>query len=202
MSTVSRVPKLAWFVIGVVVTALVIPTAAGAKGLLKLVGIEGSNGNQVSVTAAGQLKTAAASPSSFYQDTSVPIFGAECTTAPCTSPWYPIAAASSTSALVVTVVHVEQRDVYATQLNLVVYNTSNCGGGGGSATVGTYGQTIGFSGGALFPGRDDPLDPGLVIPVGDALCAQASFGQNVPSAVIADASASGYSIPAAAALAP
>ncbi len=59
-------PKAGWFVAGVAVAILLIPTAAGAKAVLKYTGIEGTSGNQADVTSAGQLQTAVAGPAAAY----------------------------------------------------------------------------------------------------------------------------------------
>ena len=42
MSKIKNMPGMAWLVIGVLTTLLVVPTTAYAAGALKFIGIEGS----------------------------------------------------------------------------------------------------------------------------------------------------------------
>lgn len=68
MSKFKSIPKFGWFVVGVAVTALVVPTSvAAAGGVLKFVGIEGANANKADVTAAQQLLTTEAPPPSYQE---------------------------------------------------------------------------------------------------------------------------------------
>ena len=62
-------PKFGWFVVGVAVTALVVPTSVAAAGgvLNFIVGIEGANANKADVTAAQQLLTTEAPPPSYQE---------------------------------------------------------------------------------------------------------------------------------------
>ena len=52
MSRLKSMPRFAWLVIGVCVTALVLPSAAYASGALTFVGIKGTSTNKADVTAA------------------------------------------------------------------------------------------------------------------------------------------------------
>jgi hypothetical protein len=66
MIKIRKMPAFGWFVIGVLATLVVVPTAAyAAAAALKFTGIEGTSGNQADVTSAHQLLTAEASPSQF-----------------------------------------------------------------------------------------------------------------------------------------
>jgi hypothetical protein len=65
MSKIGNMPGMAWLVIGVLVTLLVIPTTAYAAGALKFTGIEGTSTNKADVTSAGQLLTTEAKPTSY-----------------------------------------------------------------------------------------------------------------------------------------
>ncbi len=65
MSRLKNMPRFAWLVIGVCITALVLPTAAYASGGLTFTGIKGTSGNKADVTAGTQLLTAEAAPSAF-----------------------------------------------------------------------------------------------------------------------------------------
>ena len=65
MSRLKSMPRFVWLVIGVCVTALVLPSAAYASGALTFVGIKGTSTNKADVTAASQLLTTEAAPSAF-----------------------------------------------------------------------------------------------------------------------------------------
>lgn len=71
MSKFKNMPGFAWLVIGVCVTALVLPSAAYATGVLKQVGIEGTSGQKANVTAAGQILATETPPASYesYENT-------------------------------------------------------------------------------------------------------------------------------------
>jgi hypothetical protein len=62
MSKIRSMPKASWFVAGVAVAVLLIPTTVGAVAVITYNGIEGSNGNQAQVTGGGQLLTPEALP--------------------------------------------------------------------------------------------------------------------------------------------
>lgn len=53
MSRLRNSPRAAWFVAGVCVAALLVPTTVGAVVALKYTGIEGSSTNKADVTGAG-----------------------------------------------------------------------------------------------------------------------------------------------------
>lgn len=65
MSKVRNMSGVAWLVIGVSVTTLIMPTAAFAAGITWS-GIEGQNKNKADVTSAGQLMTSPADVSSSF----------------------------------------------------------------------------------------------------------------------------------------
>jgi hypothetical protein len=71
-------PQLGWFVAGVAVAVLLIPTAVGAKAALKFTGIEGTSSNQADVTSAGQLLTTEATPANLQTDSASIDPGFEC----------------------------------------------------------------------------------------------------------------------------
>jgi len=83
MSKLKNMPGAAWLVIGVCVTALVLPSAAYAAGALKFTGIEGTNGttaslNRVGVSSAGQVLTSEADATSLEFDAQSVSQGFEC----------------------------------------------------------------------------------------------------------------------------
>jgi hypothetical protein len=57
MSRIKRMPKLGWFILGIAVAVLLLPsTTAVAKTALKFTGIEGISGNQADVNTSHQLQ--------------------------------------------------------------------------------------------------------------------------------------------------
>ena len=77
MSRFKNVPGVAWLLIGVCGTALVVPSAAFAAGALTFTGIEGKNTNKADATSANQLMTSAASPGSFVDFLLAPSCGVD-----------------------------------------------------------------------------------------------------------------------------
>jgi len=67
MSKIRNMPRIAWLIIGVPLTMLVVPTTADAAGALKFTGIEGTSTNKADMSPAGQLLTASADPGQFFQ---------------------------------------------------------------------------------------------------------------------------------------
>jgi hypothetical protein len=66
MSRIKNMSRMGWFIVGVGITVLLMPSVAVAAGL-KFTGIEGTSDNKADVSPAGQLLTTAA-PSSAYED--------------------------------------------------------------------------------------------------------------------------------------
>jgi hypothetical protein len=56
MSRIKNMSRAGWFIIGVVIAVLLVPSVAVAAGL-KFTGIEGTNGNKATVDGDGQLQT-------------------------------------------------------------------------------------------------------------------------------------------------
>ncbi len=176
MSRIKNMSRAGWIVTGVVAALVLVPTAAVA--VTNAVIIKGSpSGIKANVSAAGQLLTATANPSSFFQSQDVFLGSA----------YSPVATPPAGLALVVTTIHV---DVYADPSpgsNQVVAFDVQLGTTCSQGTqVGSYSQIIN-------PGSleevDVPLEPGLGIPAGDALCGLVS------GSVGAEASVSGYTVP-------
>lgn len=177
MSKIKNMSRAGWIVTGVVAALVLVPTVAVAASTV--VNIKGSpSGNKADVTGAGQLLTATANPSSFFQNISQ-ILSTDGLTQVATPP--------TGFALVVTTIHV---DVYSDPspgpgqaVAFLVETGTTCSG----SIVGSYAQDIN-------PGTvgeiDVPLAPGLGIPSGDALC-----GTSAGGSVEADASVSGYTVP-------
>ncbi len=153
---------------------MLVPTVAVAA--TTVVSIKGNpSGNKADVSPAGQLLTTTADPSSFFQSASQDLSGSSTF----------VATPPAGLALVVTSIHV---DVYADpspgsgEYVDFIIESETCSG----ACIGEYAQVIN-------PGSvgevDVPLEPGLGIPAGDALCG------DVAGSVNAEASVSGYTVP-------
>jgi hypothetical protein len=175
MSRIKNISGVAWLVIGVCVTALVMPTAAfAADTLVKIVG--SPSGNKADVSSAGQLLTAAATPANYYSPGDIIL----------TTSGIAIATPPSGDGLVVTSVEV---DVFGDPTpgpgNLVEVYLGN------SSCLNVIGPYVH----AVNPGSvgetDLQFNPGLAVPSGDALCADNGDG------VQAEATAIGYTAPAA-----
>jgi hypothetical protein len=180
MSKLKNMPAAGWVVVGISVAVLLIPTTVGAVAALKFTGIEGTSTNKADVTSAGQLKVAAADPSTYFQNSSTVLPPGSATLGG-PGPWVPVAVPISGSGLVVDVVH-----NYASGYGfaLEIQTGSACAG----SVVGTYLQKA-FGG----TEQDIQLTPGLAVPAGDALCAQALTSQGVGGV-----SVSGYTVPSSA----
>ncbi len=175
MSRIKNISRAGWIVTGVVVALVLVPTVAVAASTV--VNIKGSpSGNKADVTGAGQLLTAMANPNSFFQSPSQNV----------TTSLAPVATPPTGLALVVTTIHI---DVYSDPspgagqyVVFVVETGTTCSG----SMVGTFHPSI--NPGAIGP-IDVPLEPGLGIPAGDALCGISG------GSVGAVASVSGYTVP-------
>ncbi len=175
MSKIKNMSRAGWIVTGVVAALVLVPTAAVA--VTNAVTIKGSpSGNKADVSAAGQLLTTTANPSSFFQSSSQ---GISTTLTPVTSP-------PTGLALVVTTIHL---DVYGDPspgsgqaVAFFIVTGTTCSG----SLVGSYGQIINPN---SIGEIDVPFAPGLGLPAGDALCGQ------VLGSVAAEASVSGYTVP-------
>ena len=175
MSKIKNMSRAGWIITGVVAAVVLAPTVAVAA--TTVVNIKGSpSGNKADVSAAGQLLTTTADPSNFFQSGSGYLASS---LSPVTTP--PVGLA-----LVVTTLHI---DVYTDPspgsgnfVDFIVDSGTTCTG----SRVGSYEQII-------DPGSvgeiDSPLDPGLGIPAGDALCGVEA------GSVAAEASVSGYTVP-------
>jgi hypothetical protein len=155
----KNAPRLAWLVVGVCVTAILVPSAAVATGLVYN-GIKGPSGNKADVTTASQLLTAPATPSSYFAnaDTNVssPSFVA-------------VATAPAGDGLVVTSVNLSAYSVTSPGSSYINFDvgSSNCAlAGSSSFQHGVYPGSVGAS--------EITFNPGLVIPSGDELCAESS----------------------------
>jgi len=180
MSRLKRMPAAGWFVAGVAVAVLAIPTTVGAVVALKFTGIEGTSTNKADVTPAGQLQVAPAAAASLYQGTYDVNYGGGTTTEVATPP--------AGDALVVDVVHlmVFANPSAGSYYYLEVESGTACSGG----LVGSYHQALLA---VALGSSDDTLSPGLVIPAGDSLCMTGYGTASITGSV------SGYTIPAAAA---
>jgi hypothetical protein len=161
----------------VIIVALIavfaVPTAAIAVTATNVV-IESATGTKAGVTPAGNLKTAVAAPSSFFNPDLVTVTS---------STLVPVATPPPGDALVVTNIHI---DPYAAGEIEITLHSSSCS----STPINGYGDQI------QIPATGDitiPLDPGAIVPSGDVLCGGVFISAG------ADVQISGYTIPAAAA---
>ncbi|MBV8462850.1 MAG: hypothetical protein JO368_06130 [Acidimicrobiales bacterium] len=173
MSKLKTMPGVAWLVIGVCVTALVMPTAAFAAGALKFTGIEGTSSNKADVSSVGQVLTAAASPANYYTEANVALIGGA----------QVVGAPPSGDGLIVTSI---QTDVFQDPTPGVAQNVDFYIGNTSCSFVGPFSKFLNPAG---IGEIDLQFNPGLVVPNGDALCA-------IPSgSVLAEANAVGYTAP-------
>jgi hypothetical protein len=203
-SRFKNMPGVAWLVIGVCVTALVLPSAAYATGTLKFVGIEGSNLNKASVTASGQLNTEAgiqgtsgshadvtgnnelmtrnSNPGDIYQTTGIPVAGIQ-----------PIATPPVNRGLLVSDLHVAVAGGSGTGAAVIFFVSAvTCSQPGLPAPVGGNWKYSLFT-----PNQgetDVPFAPALPIPNGDQLCSEGISG--VAGSLSADVAVTGESVPA------
>jgi hypothetical protein len=168
--------RAAWIVTGVVAALVVVPTVAVAA--TSVVSLKGNpSGNKADVTGAGQLLTTTANPASFFQSGSTDVSSSAYST---------VATPPAGLAVVVTTIHVtvfaDSSPGAGQYVEFLVETGTGCTG----SQLGTYSQVINP---ASVGEVDVPLEPGLGIPAGDALCGL------VEGSVQADASVSGYSVP-------
>jgi hypothetical protein len=197
---IRDIPRSGWLLIGIVVALLLFPTAAAAitstviiKGgtaggealvtgnhqLLTESAIQGTpSSNQAEVTGAGQLLGTTATPANFYQPTSQMALAGNS---------MGVFAAPAGRALVVTSIRIDTffnpSPGGGNNIFFEVETGTTCTG----SRVGTYSEFINPGG---LVETVLPLDPGLGVPVGDALCA---FPSGNPSSEV---SVSGYTVPA------
>jgi hypothetical protein len=173
---IRNISRPGWFIVGVVVAVLLIPTAAFAGGkALKFTGIEGSpSGNKAEVTAANQLMTTQAGETNTFN-----IFELSNATETVVGP--------TAQPAVVTNIHADVYDLQPSgglpDLLFDLYN--------GTCTRGVLISNVD----SIIPSAAGmnvlPFTPGLDIPTGDSLC---MFASSLSGAVSAD----GYNIPAGA----
>jgi hypothetical protein len=169
MSRLKNVPALGWFIAGVMVTVLLIPTAAaGAAAALSYTGIEGATGGtHANVTGAGQLEVTAAGASQMFLKT-VHAGG---------NGGPSLVGPPKGKALIVTSIHV---------------SATTTGGGSYTLYFVVHGIKTTIENASCPPGVTVlPFDPGLPIPSGQALYA---FGNLLG----VDVTVVGYTVPASA----
>ena len=160
-------------IIVAVIAIFLVPTAAVAVEATNVV-IESTTGTKAGVTPPGNLKTAVAAPSAFFNPDLVTVTS---------STLVPVATPPSGDALVVTNIHI---DPYAAGEIEITLHSPSCSSG----PINGYGDQI------QIPATGDitiPLDPGAIVPSGDVLCG------GVFNSAGADVQISGYTIPASAA---
>lgn len=178
MSRIKNMPRAGWFIAGVAITVLLVPSGVAVAKALTYTGIEGTSGSKADVSPSGQLLTAPADPSSYFNAVSTELAASSAVE---TEQLY--APPSGDAAVVTTisggywVVGSITDDPY-----VLFYATPS---GDCSAGVGTF---IGEFDPTTDGSSTIPLDPGVVIPSGDALCLKAYL-------LDVDPYAQGYTIP-------
>lgn len=192
MSKVRKMPGIAWLVIGVCVTALVLPSAAYAVAKLKFTGIEGTSTNRADVTPAGQLLTTEAQPSNLLGGT----FGDDgAVNDPSTGEESTIFQTPSANAVIEALtVDVSYWDTSAGSDTL--YELYIGDGACARQPVTSWYLCLNPTG---YGSTEIPLTPGVGIPSGDALCAyaQASTGSFQLSVTATGSVVPSTSVPAA-----
>jgi hypothetical protein len=179
LSRIRNMPRAGWFIAGVAITVLLVPSVAVAAGL-KFTGIEGTSSSKANVTAAGQLLTTEVSPNNSFQSEAQNLAIQPSVT--------PIGVPQGGSALVVTEVHIDTiaDPAPGSGDGVVVFVESGTTCPSISNQVGNY---VGVVNPPTVGETDFPLEPGVEVPAGDAMCAFAT------DMVSADGSVSGYTVP-------
>ena len=172
-------PAVAWLVIGVCITALVMPTAAFASGALTWTGIEGQNKLKADVTASGQLMTSPADVTSAFNS---PLFGFNSGVG-----LIGIYAPPSGEAAVITSIHVDMANVSGSDADVILDTGAGSGSESSCSFTGNVDEVDTSTDGTTVL----PFSPGYVLPAGQSLCG--AVGGNAEAIV----SANGYLIPAA-----
>jgi hypothetical protein len=166
MSKIRSMPKFGWFVIGVAVAVLLMPSSVAlARSALKVTGIKGVSGSTADVTPAGQLLTTEAQPSNLLGGSSSDQATFEETTSLNAQDLFaaPSNDAVAMNGLSLDVVQglssASPGNIYA----LFIGNSSAC-----SNTVGNWEMNVNPTGLGL---TEVSLTPGVAIPASDYLCA-------------------------------
>jgi hypothetical protein len=164
MSRIKNMPRMGWFIVGVAITVLLMPSVAVAAGL-KFTGIEGTSDNKADVSPAGQLLTTAASPSAYEDYEANVAFPAPNARQACTT----LTTISAGHAFVVEQVEVDVESAYtyapsesplASQATFTLHaDSSACNEGSATITSGEAPQ--GTVGNVAIP-----VSPGYVVPSG------------------------------------
>lgn len=185
MTRIKNVSRPGWFVIGLIVAALLVPSVAVASGL-KFTGIEGSNGitatlNKAGVSSAGQVLTSPADPSTIFTDLAIVGDG---------DPNLQPVVIGSGGDKVVTQVDVDLQHLGTTGSN---YVDGQLYSGTGSSCTGTLLTGLDFIFDESTVGDQTFTFPtGLPVPSGDELCVNATYGSSGEFAVV---TANGYGLP-------
>jgi hypothetical protein len=165
MSKIRSMPKAGWFVAGVAVAVLLIPTTVGAVAAITYNGIEGSNGNQAQVTGGGQLLTTEALPANLLGGSSndvasfiIPSGGFQNLFEA------PTAKAVVMETLTLDVFDWQTSASDSTNYQLFVSTPSGCVD---DDQVGNWLVTVSPTG---YGDTQLSLSPGVAIPAGDSLC--------------------------------
>ncbi len=179
MSKLKNMPGAAWLVIGVCVTALVLPSAAYAAGALKFTGIEGTSTNKADVTPAGQLLTAPVASSKLFGTGEVSITPGEETLL------HPVGEDAVVNSVLI--------DQDGNGASYPVYVWVAPSGGCADGTIG-WNQSVSTPSATALGFTEVTLPTGVPVPNGDYLCGyQAQLASSIGTSY---ASVAGYYLPA------
>jgi len=179
MSRIRGLSAPGWFVAGILLAALVIPTTALATAATT-VAIIGSGGYKAGVTPDQQVLATESTPARFFQDTPSPVLLGQALSRIAGTP-------VGSLALIVKVIHV---DVYEADNSFDSYIRLAIA----QNVKGSCGEQLGTYQGYITPSsigeQDINMDPGLAIPSNALLC-----GTTDSLTTAADVSVSGYLVP-------
>ena len=179
MSKIKNISRTGWLVAGIIAALLLVPTTAVAVSTATMTIIKGGSASgEASVTAAHQLLSTTVNPKAYINTGPSEIINV--------NGYAIIASPPSGDALIVTTIHIDTFSDPAPETNqyllFFITPSTTCGGG----QVGSY-QTVVTP--SSIGETDIPFTPGLAIPAGDALCAEATNN------IVGDASVTGYTVP-------
>ena len=180
MSKIKNISRTGWLVAGIIAALLLVPTTAVAVSTATMTIIKGGSASgEASVTAAHQLLSTTVNPKAYVNTGTAEITSG-------LNGYAIIASPPSGDALIVTTIHIDTFYDPAPETNqyllFFIAPSTTCAG----SIVDPY-QTIVTP--SSIGETDIPFTPGLAIPAGDALCAEAT--NNIEGY----GSATGYTVP-------
>lgn len=179
MSKIKNISRTGWLVAGIIAALLLVPTTAVAVSTATMTIIKGGSASgEAGVTEAHQLLSTTVNPKAYVNTGPSEIINV--------NGYAIIASPPSGDALIVTTIHIDTFDDPAPETNqyllFFIADSTTCAG----SIVGSYRTIVTPS---SIGETDIPFTPGLAIPAGDALCAEAT--NNIEGY----GSATGYTVP-------